>query len=96
MPDLSLSNTIPFKWTVMINPVSGEQADGLKKVKAVLSGLIMAFIFSPHEKMVSVLKLHVESKPVSLPSQVEQKGNEKPTRGPGSSTNVESSFVSPS
>ncbi len=80
----------------MTNPVSAEQAEGPKKVKAVLSGLIIAFVTVPQIRVESVLKLHLESSNESLPTQEEQTGSVNPEGGTGSSFVVESLIVSPS
>jgi len=80
----------------MINPVSAEQADGPKKVKAVLSGLITALVTVPQIRVESVLKLHLESSTESLPAQDVQKGRVNPEGGNGSSVITVSLIVSPS
>lgn len=80
----------------MTNPVSAEQAEGPKKVKAVRSGLIIALVTFPQIRVESVLKLHLESSSESLPIQDEQTGSVNPEGGPGSSITEESLIVSPS
>lgn len=80
----------------MTNPVSDEQAEGPKKVKPVLSGLIIALVTVPQVRAESVLKLHLESSSESLAAQDEQNGRLNPEGCPGSTITVESLIVSPS
>lgn len=58
----------------MINPLSTEQAEGPKKVIAVLSGLATALVIKPHNEDVPILKLHLTEEEVSVMSHPLQVG----------------------
>ncbi len=65
-------------------PVSAEQEDGPKKVKAFLSGFMMAVSALPHRIELPDLKLHCDSPDPVMVKQGEQNGNSLLTTGPGS------------
>ena len=70
---------------VITNPVSIEQADGPKKVKAVFSKSMPAASTVPHKKVLPVLKFHFPSKSSSVTLQDEHPGN--PFTGSGGWSN---------